>query len=524
MGPSSRVAPRSHPSRRVRGVGVNFKSPDNRRSRHTNDMQRYRDNTVRPLGVQHCESHCGYFTSLTGDVILGVLAFLPVGDLVNATALCQQFLVHANDELIWEELCITRMEAIMADNVFDPSGCTGYGWDTDAPKWQVLEHVPKSARSFVMLARKNLLLGSYQLVFSILRWLSLVGTWRRIPQDIRTEFRGELLALRFRGPHLVGEVVQPDRSRQPKLSASFKVSPTNRRQVEVMIKEQVVQDPFDHSSNQRIPHRLRIHHQVCDCGVATRRITIEAFCPPNENSQILQAIVNGDYTRVVSPRAHLQAADIKTENENSLECAIAAGCVLVTDDMGLQPLKIGSTLSYNDDIGTPLRQLEGLWVAPYGSHGLEIVCLSHAEQRVPFHRCIDESAKDGKNCPIGLPRLEGLKVVGDANVPASKLSFVVDSSQQFDPSERLAMDHRLVVAFPPEGAVIADLMLRKHNITAWYRGMGQINRIQGEWAPEWVGIDFLVYNGSSPTGFSVLWDEQGEVIRHVIDFIKLGID
>ena len=92
-----------------------------------------------------------------------------------------------------------------------------------------------------------------------------------------------------------------------------------------------------------------------------------------------------------------------------------------------------------------------------------------------------------------------------------------------DPAERLALDHRLVVAFPPEGAVIADLGLRHHNIAAWYRGMGQINRIQGVWEPDWVGIDFLVYR-SGPAGFSVLWDEQGEVIRHIIDFNKLALD
>ena len=52
--------------------------------------------------------------------------------------------------------------------------------------------------------------------------------------------------------------------------------------------------------------------------------------------------------------------------------------------------------------------------------------------------------------------------------------------------------------------------------------MGQINRIQGVWEPDWVGIDFLVYK-SGPVGFSVLWDEQGEVIRHIIDFVKLDL-
>ena len=54
------------------------------------------------------------------------------------------------------------------------------------------------------------------------------------------------------------------------------------------------------------------------------------------------------------------------------------------------------------------------------------------------------------------------------------------------------MDQRLVVAFPPEGAVIADLSVRRTKIQAWYRGMGQINRTQGVWDPDWVGIDFIV--------------------------------
>lgn len=198
----------------------------------------------------------------------------------------------------------------------------------------------------------------------------------------------------------------------------------------------------------------------------------------------------------------------------------------------------------------PLECLRGLWVAPYGSHGLEILHLrtvmgapsvapspaySSGRLKASFNRDREvrqllasqelensNSSPNQKNQQLPIPRLEGLKVVGDANVPASKLSFVVDSSQQFSATERLALDHRLVVAFPPEGAVIADLNLRSDNIAGWYRGMGQINRIQGVWEPDWVGIDFLVYK-SGPVGFSVLWDEQGEVIRHIIDFVKLDL-
>ena len=100
--------------------------------------------------------------------------------------------------------------------------------------------------------------------------------------------------------------------------------------------------------------------------------------------------------------------------------------------------------------------------------------------------------------------------------------------------QRLALDNRLVVAFPPDGAVVADLWARRGRIAAWFRGRGQINRVQGVWEPSWVGIDFLVYDTGgleegAPSehqgpGFSVLWDEQGEVIRHIIDFEPLCLD
>jgi len=215
---------------------------------------------------------------------------------------------------------------------------------------------------------------------------------------------------------------------------------------------------------------------------------------------------------------------------------------------------------------SPLEKLTGLWVAPYGSHGLEILVLSFlgsdpaglhdtatasdappqlstrgasmgVETRLPTRTDSGETTSGGvggfggglggPDCGSALMsgrggRLEGLKVVGDANVPAGRVSFSVDSSVSFDPQARLALDHRLVVAFPPEGAVIADLGARSRSISGWYRGKGQINRVQGVWDPDWVGIDFLVYD-SGPVGFSVLWDEQGEVIRHIIDFVPMPL-
>jgi hypothetical protein len=164
---------------------------------------------------------------------------------------------------------------------------------------------------------------------------------------------------------------------------------------------------------------------------------------------------------------------------------------------------------------SPLAALRGLWVAPYGSHGLEIIHLHRAAEG-------DEAAEGAQAGPIK-GALLGLKVVGDANVPAGHLSFAVEP-QRLDPARMLALDQRLVVAFPASGAVITHLAQRSAGIAAWYRGRGQINRVPGQWAPDWVGVDFLVYHSGSTVGFSVLWDEKGEAIRHIIDFTPLKLE
>ena len=127
-----------------------------------------------------------------------------------------------------------------------------------------------------------------------------------------------------------------------------------------------------------------------------------------------------------------------------------------------------------------------------------------------------------RTCPINP---SSAKYVGDANVPATKHSFVVDLGHECDPDERLDVDQRLVVAFPARGPRITDLRTRRGAIRSWRRGLGQINRVQGKWEPEWVGVDFVLYHDQAlgDVGFSVLWDDDGEVIRHIIDFVRLPV-
>jgi hypothetical protein len=97
---------------------------------------------------------------------------------------------------------------------------------------------------------------------------------------------------------------------------------------------------------------------------------------------------------------------------------------------------------------------------------------------------------------------------------------------RYDPREVLGLDDRLVVAFPPAGATVADLNARLPGIVSWYRGQGQINPLaDGTWEPEWVGINVIVYDPAQHprVGFSVLWDEVGEATRHIMDFAPLDL-
>lgn len=68
-------------------------------------------------------------------------------------------------------------------------------------------------------------------------------------------------------------------------------------------------------------------------------------------------------------------------------------------------------VSQSDLPGLPLlRRLQGLWTALYSVHGWEVLQTTVVGARSP----------PPPGCPISGPRLEGLKLVGDPNVPASK--------------------------------------------------------------------------------------------------------
>lgn len=138
-----------------------------------------------------------------------------------------------------------------------------------------------------------------------------------------------------------------------------------------------------------------------------------------------------------------------------------------------------------------IKSCLGLFVAPYGSHGLELlqVTLSSAAElcRMGFEVVLPPTRHDLEVV------LQGLKIVGDPNVPADKQSFIVDLSQPVDPRRQLEEDPRMVVVFPASGQPqVVDLRTRLRHITGWFRGWGQINRNPQNPLYEWMGLSLLV--------------------------------
>ena len=197
---------------------------------------------------------------------------------------------------------------------------------------------------------------------------------------------------------------------------------------------------------------------------------------------------------------------------------------------------------------------------PFGSHGLEILRLhlvpqpttllpdaagAAADAADEVMHCWDAPPSDPMQCDdddaegyadaaalhaaggpahgVMPPRLEGLKVVGDANVPATKTRSSSTSATR-RPRRRLDVDQRLSSRSPRAGRASPTCAAARRDPLR-RRGLGQINRVQGKWEPEWVGVDFVLYHDQAlgDAGFSVLWDDDGEVIRHIIDFVRLPV-
>ncbi|MEW5297930.1 MAG: hypothetical protein WDW36_001107 [Sanguina aurantia] len=162
-----------------------------------------------------------------------------------------------------------------------------------------------------------------------------------------------------------------------------------------------------------------------------------------------------------------------------------------------------------------LHRLSGLWTAQYGGHGAEIIQASYS---------LDPAAAP-VDCPIQGARFQGLKLIGDVNVPSGQHSFAVDASS-FTPEGPLDPDDpnaRLIVAFLDNGHQIIDLQDRP--LAGRLTGVGQINARPGTWEPEWQSLELLLYHTEDKKLdtdlYSILWRDEENNFRHILDFKRV---
>lgn len=139
--------------------------------------------------------------------------------------------------------------------------------------------------------------------------------------------------------------------------------------------------------------------------------------------------------------------------------------------------------------------------------------------RKDSHNHDDEKSGGGAE-PAVPTQLFGVKITGDANVPAGKTSFAIDLDRDCNIDTELEADRRPVILFLPTGAVMANLANRRSNIALWRKGRGQINRVPGRWAPEWVDVDLVVYHEGFRCGFSVVLRQPSQAVSVIMDFEK----
>jgi hypothetical protein len=108
--------------------------------------------------------------------------------------------------------------------------------------------------------------------------------------------------------------------------------------------------------------------------------------------------------------------------------------------------------------------LPGLYSAPYGPHGYEIIHVTWRDGSGSGSAAADAQSADAA-LPPGVsahtPRLEGLKVTGDPNVPTGRLSFVAPLAPS-EASEHQTDDDdaRQIVSFTPQGPLLGAFVCR----------------------------------------------------------------
>jgi hypothetical protein len=183
----------------------------------------------------------------------------------------------------------------------------------------------------------------------------------------------------------------------------------------------------------------------------------------------------------------------------------------------LPPLLSASLVKSNNHFSS----LPGLYSARYGSHGMEILQLSlHTSNDGTDYGFVQSTNEYW----FGSLQLQGLKIVGDRNVPANQFSFLVDLTNQIHLQSVFVTDARPIIIFASDDTVTVFSEARRPFIDFISQGKGQINRNPPIWEPEWVNCVFVSYRTpveEKKVHFSIIWENELEPFRHATDFYSL---
>ncbi len=411
------------------------------------------------------------FTALTSELVVAIVQFLPAKDTVRLSLVARAYrdLLARYDELLFLPLCLAEQPLESSPRPPD-----------------ILDQLDEA-----VALKKNLRMPTWKLFQQCLVdvvGVPCLGYFRRMPGNFATDYAGQVVHVRpVTGSALDNEetLVQQEK---PLVLCVERVHPVESWRALAYLTLTLVQSETTgatrivQSATGPAPDaHIEGHH-------------IEWRVHKGADEEEVAAIKNGELP-AFSLAFH--------QNEPGGDTVL-----FERDYFALPPPVLGLRLP-NDEV---LYDLQDLWSGIYGPHGQEILQL----------RFISDEAEAGGVL------LEGLKLVGDANVPANQWSFRVDVSQPLNVLEALTADtrpvHLLDQGMEPTERILLHELSKIHAVC---RGKGQINMVAGRWAPQEVGVDLIVLKPTNVEGESwsegcwLVWHDSNHTERHCIDLLRV---
>ncbi|GAB5036082.1 Hypothetical protein NocV09_03300630 [Nannochloropsis oceanica] len=434
---------------------------------------------------------------LSTDLVVFMLQFLGAKDTARMCRISSAFhhLVQANDEalfrphvlrqrLVSQPIPLTPQQNLAAAHTLRTALAPPGGW-------KGLYHVTKY------------LLG-----------VPCLGYFRRVPRDFGTDYKGQLMRLR---PTLEVNV-------GVEISSNFRPTPGLGLSLEVLT-----------------PTGTSITNGTSFFRLCEQRETAHGLCM---KGRTVDQKIEIEWCAHIAVRGH-EDEDDAAGSQNSNEDG-QSPCF----DMTLHPDEMvdGQTIiiqqCFHALLSEPpslmlcesaycqeLEGLRGFWVGTYGSHGQEIIQVRFTTTNKATATTTDDVSTTAgiAVAPVAVPLpviMEGIKIVGDANVPANEWSFRVDvSTGPLDKARALGADMRPVYTLDshmqPRPRILSQEAGRIQSV---YRGKGQINMVPGIWSPQEVGVDVVVLRpeeNEGKGGLWVIWHDVEYTSRHCIDLTRL---